>query len=74
MGIKRHALESSLKRSLTGQNKVRTLSKFDFQLIFLFHDVKNLRVNQPAQLILHLIGQLTEGLHGRRGVEARSLK
>ena len=49
------------------------LSRFDFQLIFQYHDVKIQRANQLSQLVHRLVGQLVEELRAQQDVVVQSL-
>ena len=71
---KMRVLESSLKRNQVDRSTVRTLDRFDFQLIFPFLDVRNQCVDQLAQLI-HRLAELLNGVHHvMRDVEGRNSK
>lgn len=48
-------------------------SKYDFQLIFPFHDVKNQHVNRRVQLTPHLTVPPIAELHEQLGVAVQNL-
>ena len=70
---KKHALGSSLKHSLTYQNKVRTLNRYVFQLIFQYLCAKNPREGLRALLVHHLAELPNAERHVLQDAEGQSL-